>query len=633
MIAWKRKVSFEILENVFYLEFGYPNIFYMQNFLFVLGFLGCGFWLMLSGTLSFEPMQPGEVNYFVLSIGYLIVFTLISRFQRGISVKKLLTVVNFVLGFMAMSTWLGYDVVSTDSAIMSLFYIVASLWGYALIDYLTYSQTSYSSVLLMATPLAFFGLPLIILRDPMIFMLLLILFVLIIGLLQFLAGRILESLVKLLPKFPFVVPTSKKRSFFDIMNIFKMYFHWESSGLRKSNKVLFLEHLFWFSFSPVVLLPLVSLLDLKEAQERDAKNKILQHTRQSPVRGMITPEDAARITKTRKVLVTSYLSDLARENSWKRYSGNIILFVDPSIVREEDLRALEFSERLAEIDSSWMPSDLSKVLHAICFSYNADSVEKIARLLEMQKEHVNNAILTLEKRGIVKILIPDTSEATLNGRSLERILEKARIEYGDTLLRSHRLIKSQVLSRIQEKGLPPLSKRIEEMFVDMIFKTILSCSRLYQKEFQEISRKADELGRIGGLVYDFPLERQIRAIESLFNYVRDEVPTQGEMTVKYPWITVKEGGLCTSLTVLLASMLKHLGFFVGIALIAPKNLPAHSFVTVLLRQNDKQQWLDLDPSHYECDINKIHPHYQPYRKSCYEIRLHEIDETDFIKSL
>lgn len=629
----KRKVGFEVLENAFRLEFSYPNIFYLQNFLFALGVIGCGFWLLLSQPSPFQPTPPGEVNYFAVGIGYLTFFTVLSRFQQDITMKKLLTVVNFVLGFMIMSTSLRYDIVSAESAFMSLFYIAASIWGYALINYLTMIQTSYSSVLLLATPLVFFGAPLMILRNPVIFIWSLILFIFIIGLLKFLGGSILDRLVDFLPKHPFVFPAKSERSFFDIMNLPKMYPHSLKSNSAKTVKVLLLEHLFWFFCSPIVLLPLVSLLDLRETQERDAKNKLLQFIRQSPVRGMITPGDAAGVIKAPKALAARYLSDLAKENSWNKYSGKIILFADPSIAHEDDLKALEFSERLMETNPDWMPLDPAKTLHAICFSYRVDSVEKLVKLTGMEKKRINNMISLLEKKGIVKRIVPETPEAELGDQSLERILERAKIEYRNTLLDFYKSTKAQVLSKIRGTRLPPLSTRVEGLLVDMVFKAILSCSRLYQKEFGRVGKKADELGKIRGLVYEFSFETQMRAIQSLFRYVRDEIPTQGKMIVKYPWITQEEGGLCTSLSVLLASMLRHLGFFVGFALIAPKDLPAHSFVTVLLRKNNSQRWLDLDPSHYACEINKIHPDYQLFRKLCYEIRLHEIDEADLIKSL
>ena len=165
----------------------------------------------------------------------------------------------------------------------------------------------------------------------------------------------------------------------------------------------------------------------------------------------------------------------------------------------------------------------------------------------------------------------------------------------------------------------------------MVAKSILSFQDLFANGFTDVASKSDEIYRNStGLkgtytAYQMPLELAMNTVNSVFTFVRDEVNIRIEEPfgekVRWPWETLREGGDCDCKTVLLGSMLVHLGFEVEIAVIprVDELKAAHCYTTVRLLDDGKTQWISLDPSDQRCAIGEISPVYEVYKDQ--EIRL------------
>lgn len=623
------QLGFEVLENVFRLEYGHTDVYYLRNFLFILGVFGNILWLLASGRLL--TLTPSVPENFVLGLNYLLVFTLLSYWVQGVTAKKLITIINFVIGFMTISEWLGYDMLSVEAVGILLAYIIASIWIYGLVGGFVSKPTSYSSILVIISPISTFGLLVMLGRNPLDFMWVLMPFLLGIGVITFLKRRILEKIVEALPKFPFLVPKSTERSYFDVLNIAKMYS--SASRFGKPKRGLFFEHVVFFLCSPVILFLIVSLLNIQEAQEENAKKRLLQYIRESPVIGIITPEEGARVTKTAIASVARYLCDLARQNGWKKFSGRMILFADPNLRVQKDLEVLELSEDLSEIDLYKVPPDLRPILNTISFSYNVDTYEKLVQMTGAEHKHLQSKLRTLEQKGFLRLVAGHTEPRS---EDLKEILQAARKRYEDNfVLTLDNVSKALAQRHLLFSRLPDRTKITVGLIVT---KVLLANSDLFEKEFIEVSKRTDYLFKQATNLertvtsYHISKEMQKEAIRSIFHYVRDDVKTRVEEPfgerVRWPWTTMREGGDCDCKTVLIASMLVHLGFDVRIVIVPPSLTIGHSFTKVLLYGpgSGKEKWWDLDPSDYRCEAGEISPEYKQYEKTAFLIDLSSISD-------
>lgn len=615
----KEDIEIEVLENVFELEFGYPDIFYLQRFLFIIGLLGGVFWPIISLLMHSAPFSDAgslfEPNYFVYGLNSIWLFTLLSRLQQDIWIKKLFTFVNFTIGFMIVSNWLGYDVLSSQGITVLLLYLIASLWIYALVGGLATNPTSYSFVLLMMTPLSVFGTTLMVAKNPFVFFWVLLLFLFTIVLIQTFFPKKLVQILEKLPNYPFLIPFAQERSFLDILNIPKAYIYTLES--RKGKMILFLEHIIFFLLTPALLFPAVCLLDLRQVQEMKLQRKLIQHMNDPPIKGMISPEEGARAVGRPVSLVARLLGVIARQRGWRKFCGNIVLFVDIKLAIQEDVEVLELAERLSEVDLFHVPHSLMVILHKVSFAHLMHSHEGLVRLSGLKRESIERGLSELEERGLVRILAAETRVPM--DLTLQEILQSARMRYERTFRRAL----SQVATLLgKNPRFVELSEKTKSTVSLIATKVLLVNSDMFEREFIEVAKKADELfmhsTKLENTItsYQIPVNMQKEVVTSIFYYVRDNIKTRVEEPfgekVRWPWSTVNEGGDCDCKTVLLASMLIHLGFRVGIVVIPPSPGIGHTFVSVRLlsSKNREDYWWNLDASDYRCEPKQISPEYK-----------------------
>lgn len=635
-ITTKRKKGrgFQILVNVFFLKFGQSNIYYIQNFLFPLSFLSLVWWLLVSGRFTSNAV---ELDFFVVGLNYLVLMTVLSRWLP-ISAKKPIVCVNFFVGFMTMVEWLNYDLISVQVFPILLIYVMVAAWSYGLAQNMATDPSSYRLTLIGLVPLSVFGFSLMFLGDPLLFLFPLLVYIFSLAILKTYAFRYLNQFMSHLPEFPFFLPEYKQKSFFDIFHIPKSYSVTLLHNKDKPKITLAVEHLMWLCCSPVILFPLISLLDLREAEENFVKDKIMQQIKESPPPGMTTPNEVSRQTKKDIEVVARYLDDLVQSRELQKFSGKSTVFVNPDHVDEDDLRILEFSEKLLNVSREQLHSELKRILYALAFSFSVDSTQKLMEITGRDQKEVEKLLLELERKGSIRQSVFDNEFEDI--KSLEETLQRARQKY-ESVSRTTSDMVLAVLDKNPETE--DLNEETKVTLAMMVTKALLANSDPFEKEFVEISEKTDILFMNATDLkhtitsYQIPIKMQKNVVETIFVYVRDKIKIRIEEPfgekVRWPWTTWKTGGDCDCKTILLASMLYHLGFEGSMAVIPPIYVPSsrttvspHSFVIVHLRDPATlaERKIDLDPSDQRCGVGEVSAPYRAYRQHALSVDLSSI---------
>lgn len=231
--------DFQVLENAFSLKFGYLNTYYIQNFLFLLGFLSYTLWLLISGKFSINTINP---SYFAVGLNYLIFMTILSRWLP-LGAKKLMVIIIFFAGFLTMEEWLNYELVSVQSFFASLLYLMVVLWSYGLAQNLANFPHSYRVTLLGLIPVPIFGSSLMFLRNPSLLIYFLIPYLVFLLLFKTYTFRKMSRFIGHLPEFPFFLPEFKQKSFFDIFLIPKYYSATSDYNRTKTKSLYLCVHL------------------------------------------------------------------------------------------------------------------------------------------------------------------------------------------------------------------------------------------------------------------------------------------------------------------------------------------------------------------------------------------------------